>query len=69
MKQEEKEKGAKAGLFESAVGFGSFSPLIAGLFAEIYIILPFFLFAGITSIVSIINIILLDPDKKCIKLP
>jgi MFS family permease len=45
MKQENSAKGAKAGLFESAIGLGaSLSPLIAGFLGEILIILPFIVF-------------------------
>lgn len=45
MIQESKSKGAKAGLFESAIGLGaSLSPLIAGLLGEVSIILPFIVF-------------------------
>ncbi len=59
MQKEKESKGAVAGLFESAVGIGSaFSPIIAGLLAEIDMLLPFFVFAGITFFIYFFNLFL-----------
>lgn len=59
LESEEEAKGAKAGLFESAIGVGSASsPIIAGLLAEIILILPFFVYSSIALIVFLINIAL-----------
>ncbi|MBN1800884.1 MAG: MFS transporter [Candidatus Lokiarchaeota archaeon] len=56
---EKEAKGAKAGLFESAIGLGSsLSPLIAGLFAEISLVFPFFVFGVICIAIFLINCIL-----------
>lgn len=49
LRQEKKAKGAKAGLFESTIGLGgSLAPLFAGLMGEIYLVLPFGVFSGLT---------------------
>jgi MFS family permease len=59
MQKEKESKGAVAGLFESAVGIGSaFSPILAGLLAEIDMMLPFFVFAGITFFIYFFNLFL-----------
>ncbi|TXT67539.1 MAG: membrane protein of unknown function [Promethearchaeota archaeon] len=62
---EKEAKGAKAGLFESAIGLGSaLTPFIAGLFAELLLILPFMIFAIIAFIVFLCNLIF---DRIAIK--
>ncbi len=51
---EKKEKGKKAGFFESFIGLGVIiSPIIAGFLAEITLILPFIFFSIFTVIVFI----------------
>ncbi len=65
MHKEKESKGAIAGLFESAVGIGSaFSPILAGLLAEIDLKLPFFVFAGITFFIYFINLFLVKGMKQ-----
>lgn len=59
MQKEKDAKGAVAGFFESVVGIGSaFSPILAGLLAEIDMLLPFFVFAGITFFIYFLNLFL-----------
>ena len=54
MQLESKEKGAKAGLFESMVGLGSaLAPVFAGWIAELNLLGPFYAFAIIGGILSI----------------
>jgi MFS family permease len=49
MNYEKKEKGKKAGIFESFVGLGAIiSPLIAGILAEITLTLPFIFYSIFT---------------------
>jgi MFS family permease len=56
--QEKKSKGAKAGLFEGFIGFGTiFSPIIAGIIAEFDNILPFFVFAIVSLALFLFSII------------
>lgn len=63
MKYEKEAKGAKAGLFESMIGMGSAtSPIIAGLLAEISLVLPFFVFAGVALFLFLFNFILERKD-------
>lgn len=63
MKYEKEAKGAKAGLFESMIGMGSAtSPIIAGLLAEISLVLPFFIFAGVALFLFLFNFILERKD-------
>jgi MFS family permease len=63
---EQKQKGAKAGLFESFIGFGSsISPVLAGALAEYTYWLPFLGFA----IIGVIFLIVLFRFKRTIKIP
>ncbi len=56
LKDEQENKGAKAGIFESIVGFGSASaPLIAGLIASVNLKLPFIIFSIVAFIFAIIH--------------
>jgi MFS family permease len=49
---EKESKGAKAGLFESAIGLGSvLSPILAGLLGNIISYLPFIVFSIVTLII------------------
>ncbi|MBD3254548.1 MAG: MFS transporter, partial [Candidatus Lokiarchaeota archaeon] len=65
MYYEKEAKGAKAGLFESAVGMGSaFSPLIAGLLAEVFLTFPFIIFSLIAFTVFVINLVYEMKIKK-----
>jgi MFS family permease len=58
MNYEKKEKGKKAGIFESFVGLGAIiSPLIAGLLAEITLTLPFIFYGIFTASIFIILLI------------
>ncbi len=54
MNYEKKEKGKKAGIFESFVGLGAIvSPLIAGILAEITLTLPFLFYSIFTASIFI----------------
>lgn len=63
--QSQKRKGAKAGIFESMVGLGSIlAPLIAGWIARnTDLIIPFYVFAGLTFLIFL-TFILLEYLKK-----
>ena len=59
LRQESKLKGAKAGLFESAIGLGgTLSPLFAGFLGEISLLLPFLTFACLILSFSIFDFFL-----------
>lgn len=65
LKYEQENKGAKAGIFESIVGFGSaLAPLFAGMIATIDLKMPYFIFASIVFIFVVVHIFL----KKNIQL-
>lgn len=60
LEQEKEKKGAKAGIFESFIGFGTiFSPIIAGYIAQFDNILPFYIFSAVAFIVFGIVFLLL----------
>jgi MFS family permease len=60
LEQEKEKKGAKAGIFESFIGFGTiFSPIIAGYIAQFDKILPFYIFSAVAFIVFGIVFLLL----------
>ena len=65
LKYEQEKKGAKAGIFESIVGFGSaLAPLFAGMIATIDLKMPYFIFASLVFIFVVVHIFL----KKKIQL-
>ena len=56
--RERKSKGAKAGLFESTIGFGAMlAPIVAGYLAEANPYTPFYFFAALVLIVFAFNMI------------
>jgi MFS family permease len=58
LKQSTSQKGAKAGLFESAIGLGgSLSPLVSGLLAGWNLLLPFLFYAIISFLAFLFNFI------------
>ena len=62
---EKKAKGARAGLFESAIGLGSaMSPLIAGLLAEVFLTFPFLVFSILALLIFLFNLIFENRIKK-----
>ncbi len=63
--QEQRAKGAKAGLFESTIGLGgSLSPLFAGFLGEISLMLPFGVFSGLVFLFFVLNYVLARNLKK-----
>ncbi len=60
LEQEKEKKGAKAGIFESFIGFGTiFSPIVAGYIAQFDNILPFYIFSAVAFVVFGLVVILL----------
>ena len=65
LEHEKERKGAKAGIFESFIGFGTiFSPIIAGSIAEFNNILPFYIFSALAFVVFGVVFIMLRLIKK-----
>ncbi len=65
MNYEKKEKGKKAGFFESFIGLGVIiSPLIAGILAEINLTLPFIFYSIFTVSILIILLIFKQTSLK-----
>jgi DHA1 family tetracycline resistance protein-like MFS transporter len=61
----EKEKGAKAGLFESTIGLGAMlSPFIAGVLGQFLAFLPFVVFSILVLILFFINLFLKSKDAE-----
>jgi MFS family permease len=63
---EKKSKGSKAGLFESVLGIGmSLTPVIAGWFGSLWLLLPFLIFGGTAIILGVALLIYVTRNKDC----